>query len=621
MLTNLNFRTRLGAMVTTSLIVSGVAALLAVALTAFGAHTLAAVLGILALLAVAGCIFVAAGEIGRTTDLIDRAVASANELTTDRLPRLTKGVLDDDDLSDFEPFDGASRDGVGQVVTALNTVQAATRDLALQQRTLVREGVSNLVVNLVRRNQGLLERQLDHIDRLESSEEDPDRLEDLYGVDHLASRMRRNAESLLVLAGLDPQRRKGDPISINDLMRVAMGEIEGYQNVRITRVDEGEVSAQAALDIAHLLSELLENATQFSPPTAKVELAGAVQPDGGYLISIADHGIGMSTEQLAEYNELLINPPELSLGLGRSLGFLVVARLSQRLGLMVELAPTPSSAGVTALVLVPEPLLRGEQAAPRSATPSVSTESAALDTVDAPTASPELAAATTVTGVPTDTPAEADEPATTASPTVETPTDAPPSDDAEPAWVPPAVPERGSGGLGVPASETDGAAAPTEVAGADAQQETSSTDEPATPARSEALAKLLGVSPSDGSPDTVEAPPNDMPQRLEEAIPSGDTFDAGVAGLLDEDDKPSSLDGGGTAAGMPPQRTSKGLAKRDRSKSRAPVGEGRVIPDSGGNAVAASSRDPQEIRDMLARYRKAREGTNPDGNPDQGEDQ
>jgi signal transduction histidine kinase len=591
MLTNLNFRTRLGTMITSSLVVSAAAALIALALTAFGAPTAAAIVGVVALLAVAACAVIAAGEVGETTELVDQVVASAEELTTNRLPRLTTGVLDNDDLEGFEPFPGSSNEGLGRVVTALNSVQTDTRNLVLQQRSQVREGVSNLVVNLVRRNQGLLERQLDHIDRLESSEEDPDRLEDLYGVDHLASRMRRNAESLLVLAGLDPQRRKGEPISINDLMRVAMGEIEGYQNVRITRVDDGEVSAQSALDIAHLLSELLENATQFSPPTANVELSGSAQSDGTYLIAIADHGIGMSNEQLAEYNDLLVDPPELSLGLGRSLGFLVVARLAKRLGLTVELASTPNSAGVTALVLVPQELLNGQQPV------SQTTLTAPEDT----RGSAEGSAPAAAYAAPPAQTAPAS-PAAPAEPAAAGGGDGiaaakPPFDD-EPAWDPPTVPERGSGGLGT-TGETDG------------------DDSEAKPVQSEALAKLLGVPATD---DETEAPASaEMPQRLEDAIPSGESFDAGVAGLLgdDEHEPIPAADGSPT---MPAQRTSKGLTKRDRSRSRAPVSEGRHIPDSATSATA-SSRDPEEIRNMLARYRKAREGTNPDETPERGDAQ
>ncbi|MGI9615914.1 MAG: ATP-binding protein [Acidimicrobiales bacterium] len=600
MLTNLNFRTRLGAMITSSLIVSAGAALAALVLTAAGATTIAAVVAVIALVAVAGCTFMASASIGETATQIDDVVAVAEELTDERLPRLANSVLEDSDLDGFEPFPGASSDGMGQVVTALNSVQAATRELVLQQRTQVREGVSNLVVNLVRRNQGLLERQLDHIDKLESSEEDPDRLEELYGVDHLASRMRRNAESLLVLAGLDPQRRKGDPISINDLMRVAMGEIEGYQNVRISRVDDGEVPAQAALDIAHLLSELLENATQFSPPTATVEMAGAIQPDGAYLISIADQGIGMSQEQLADYNELLVDPPELSLSLGRSLGFLVVSRLAQRLGLTVEITATRNSAGITALVLVPEEIMNGQ-----SATRSTSSPSRRSDDSSKQGASPTEAPPAATSAVPSSV-RDASSPTTVG-------TSSAPTDDDDASWIPPTIPDRGSGGLGGPEIDPEPAAAPqAEAAVAPAQEAETAPSEPEPaseePVQSEALAKLLGVQPADDAPNT------EMPQRLEEAIPSGDNFDAGVAGLLTDESPP-----GTPNDGMPAQRTSKGLAKRDRSKSQAPIGEGRVIPDAGAAPVTASSRDPEEIRDMLARYRKAREGANPDGAPDGGD--
>lgn len=705
MLKNLNFNTRLGAATTSTLIVSAFAPIASVVLIVAGAAAIAAAVSVLALLVVAAGALIANTRVAERDDQIDEAVAAADELAMNRLPRLTGSLLDDDDLSGFDDFPGESDEGVGRIVRALNALQAQSRNAALEQRTQVREGVSNLVINLVRRNQGLLERQLFHIDRLESTEEDPDRLEDLYGIDHLASRMRRNAESLLVLAGLDPQRRKGDPISINDLMRVAMGEIEGYQNVRIVRVDDGDVSAQAALDIAHLLSELLENATQFSPPTATVELAGRSQSDGSYLISISDAGIGMSHDQLDQYNRLLSDPPELSLGLSRSLGFLVVGRLAQRLGVTVELAPAEVGAGVAALVLVPGSLLGGE-------TPPAPP---ALETPAEPGSERSDDALPFTDG---DDPQPVGDPLPSAEPTASVVPGqlGSTSDDDEPAWVPPQIPQRGTGGLGAPADPADTGpepAAPVE------HQPVGAHATPTARPQSEALAKLLGIDPRLDAPDaapsgtgrseraepgrdsdlgalpadgavpdppapeltTFEPVDDERPQRLEEAIPSGDHFDAGVAGLLvdsdnesprivdrpsDEvpgidaaatdpafDDEPfggtsidsttfdrntfdsktsdsTTLDGTtleGTTTqsnassaqlpGMPPQRTSKGLTKRDRSKSSAPIGEGRVIPDAT-NSVAASTRDPEEIRDMLARYRKAREGTNPDGSADRG---
>ncbi len=620
MFTHLNFQTTLGATITASLIVSAVAALIALVLTVVGSTTLATLVAVLALVMVAGCAYFAATQLGGPDDL-DDVLAAADELATERLPRLANALLDDSELDGFDEFAGASDEGVGRIIAALNSIQADAHNAAVEQRAQVREGVSNLVVNLVRRNQGLLERQLFHIDRLESSEEDPERLEDLYGVDHLASRMRRNAESLLVLAGLDPQRRKGDPISINDLMRVAMGEIEGYQNVRIVRVDDAEVSAQAALELAHLLSELLENATQFSPPTAVVELAGRNQSDGAYLISIVDAGIGMSYEQLDQYNQLLVDPPELSLGLSRSLGFIVVARLAQRLGLTVELTQTEEGAGVTALVLVPAELLGGQAPAP---TPERSESGSTPE----PEAVPPAASAPSLpeAGV---VPVEQFEPVTA---------------DDEPAWVPPSMPERRSTDSGAPAepvqpAEPVGPAAPElepfepTVPVADAGEP--EADRAAKP-QSPALAKLLGIDPDEAASSTADAEPA-VPQRLDEAIPSGEQFDAGVAGLLETGDSPAATmvdrrapqsestfeptpDAGppdSEPIELPPQRTAKGLTKRDRSKSRAPIGEGRVIPDAGSSATA-SSRKPEEIREMLARYRKAREGNNPEATPEAG---
>ncbi len=585
---------------------------------------------------------------------LEHASDAAEQVANKRLPKLVEAT--NDEVVAFDDFDGAGDDEVGRIVGALNTVQTTTAGLAGRQHEEIREGLSELVVNLVRRNQSLLDRQITHIDELESSEEDPDRLEELFGVDHLATRMRRNAESLLVLAGSEPPRRRGEPIAINDLMRVAMSEIEGYRKVRLTKVDGGDVSAQAGFDIAHLLSELLENATQFSPPNSQVEMAGAAQDDGSYLVSIADHGIGMSPEQVDETNQLLLNPPELNLDLGRSLGFIVVGRLAQRLGLAVELAQTPGGAGVTALVLIPKALLDAAHGGPSNEddTPA-GAEAPAAPADEAPSAPATPAAESS-------TPA----PAAPSVPVVPAGLDLPALDD-EPGWTPPSVPERGSGGLGkrdvveTPAapvqsealarllgskaetpttSPTDPGAADTgatesgpstsaapalptrEIGASGAVDEPSSpattpaADTPAPEPAAEAPAPEPAPTPepvaeSAPEPERVPAIPETngaAPGKLEEAIPTGEKFDQGVAGLLGDGRDSAEV----FSAPYVPERGSStsGLTRRDRSRSQAPVSEGRVIPDKG-RAATASARDPEEIRNMLARYRKAREGNSP----------
>ncbi|NIR40100.1 MAG: sensor histidine kinase, partial [Actinobacteria bacterium] len=168
--------------------------------------------------------------------------------------------------------------------------------------------------------------------------------------------MRRNAESLLVLAGAEPTRRRGRPVEIEDVMRVAMGEIEDYSRIRLVSVDGATVAGSVAVDLAHLLSELMENATQFSPPEFMVDVVGALDETGVYRLTLTDRGIGMSPEQLQTANETLAEPPIVGLDLSRSLGFTVVSRLAHRLGITVTLL-AGTDGGVSAMVSIPAEMI------------------------------------------------------------------------------------------------------------------------------------------------------------------------------------------------------------------------------------------------------------------------
>ena len=244
------------------------------------------------------------------------------------------------------------RDEIAQLSKAFSEIQSVTVEVAEEQGTLLRRGISDIFVNLARRNQSLLDRQIDFIDQLESREENPDQLENLFRLDHLATRMRRNAESLLVLAGADPTRRRGRPVDLADVVRVAMGEIEDFSRIQLVSIDGATVAGSVAVDLAHLMSELMENATQFSPPETDVEVVGHQSGDGSYQITLSDRGIGMSVEQLSVANETLSEPPIIGLELSRSLGFTVVSRLAHRLGVAVRLAGS-TQGGVTALITIP----------------------------------------------------------------------------------------------------------------------------------------------------------------------------------------------------------------------------------------------------------------------------
>ncbi|MDY7106068.1 MAG: HAMP domain-containing protein [Actinomycetota bacterium] len=295
-----------------------------------------------------------------TTRPLRRLTVAANTLATEQLPglveRLRSAGANDTRAFEATPIEIDSRDEIGQLAAAINSIQATTIDVAEEQSSLLRKGISDIFVNLARRNQTLLDRQIEFIDELEANEEDPDQLDNLFRLDHLATRMRRNAESLLVLAGAEPTRRRSRPVPLADVVRVAVGEVEDFARIKLVALDDVLVSGGAAVDLAHLLSELMENATQFSPPETTVEVIGHRTKDQGYVISVSDQGIGMSLEQLADANHLLANPPLVGLALSRSLGFTVIGRLAARFGISVRLTTSPAG-GVTALVAVPPSLM------------------------------------------------------------------------------------------------------------------------------------------------------------------------------------------------------------------------------------------------------------------------
>ncbi|HKA85701.1 MAG TPA: ATP-binding protein [Acidimicrobiales bacterium] len=230
---------------------------------------------------------------------------------------------------------------------------AASELAAVQQEAAQRQSISELFVNLARRNQSLLDRQLALISELEQHENKPEALSDLFQLDHLATRIRRNAESLLVLSGDEPPRLWGRPVPLSEVVRAAAAEVEDYPRVEVLVSDYLEVSGRVVADLSHLLAELIENATMFSPPTSGVRVRTHLVPGEGrtFLLSIEDTGIGLSSEHMQAANELLANPPDVD-PRRSTLGFHVVGRLALRLGLRVSLAHTPGG-GVTALVALP----------------------------------------------------------------------------------------------------------------------------------------------------------------------------------------------------------------------------------------------------------------------------
>jgi signal transduction histidine kinase len=238
--------------------------------------------------------------------------------------------------------------------------QARARDLGTRLSTVEinrRQFTSQLLVNLARRNQNLLYRQLDLLSQLEENERDPDALADLFRLDHLATRIRRNAESLLVLSGEEPTRTWGNPVPLTDVVRAAIAETEDLDRVDFAVDESLAVSGRAVADLTHLLAELIENAVRSSPPAMRVMLRTRpyLPSPGGQVLTIEDWGVGMRPEEITEANDLLANPREVDLSMSQRLGLHVVARLAHRYSIGVSLTSTPGG-GVTAVVVLPAEL-------------------------------------------------------------------------------------------------------------------------------------------------------------------------------------------------------------------------------------------------------------------------
>ena len=241
---------------------------------------------------------------------------------------------------------------VHEVAAAFNDIQDTALRLAGEQAAL-RLNQSEAMTNLGRRNQTLLARQLDFISSLETRETDPVFLEHLFKLDHLASRMRRNAESLLILAGSETPRRRRTPAPVTEVVRAAMSEVEEFERVRIGHLLDATVAGPAVIDLVHLLAELIENALGFSPPESTVEIDGRSLGQGGYQFAIIDHGVGMSDLELMAANQRMSGSDELEGMPTRYLGQYVVAKLASKIGAMERVQPSAGGRGVTATVNLP----------------------------------------------------------------------------------------------------------------------------------------------------------------------------------------------------------------------------------------------------------------------------
>ncbi|MFD3664932.1 nitrate- and nitrite sensing domain-containing protein [Streptomyces sp. NPDC058659] len=313
----------------------------------------AGVLGFLALLAS----IVISVRIGRSlVHDLRRLQKEAQEVSGVRLPSVMRRLAAGEhvDIGTEVPHLRYGEDEVGQVGQALNTLQRAAVEAAVKQSEL-RRGVSEVFVNLARRNQVLLHRQLTLLDTMERRTEDTDELADLFRLDHLTTRMRRHAEGLVILSGAAPSRQWRKPVQLMDVVRAAVAEVEDYERIEVRRLPRLGVGGPAVADLTHLIAELLENATVFSPPHTAVQVLGE-RVANGFTLEIHDRGLGMNADALLDANLRLAETPEFELSDTDRLGLFVVSRLAQRQNVRVSLQTSPYG-GTTAVVFIPAALL------------------------------------------------------------------------------------------------------------------------------------------------------------------------------------------------------------------------------------------------------------------------
>ncbi|MGW6982760.1 nitrate- and nitrite sensing domain-containing protein [Streptomyces sp. NPDC054932] len=316
----------------------------------------AAAAGILGFLALIVSLILSV-RIGR--DLVrdlSRLRKEAHEASGVRLPSVMRRLAAGEhvDVETEAPHLEYEKDEVGQVGQALNTLQRAAVEAAVKQADL-RRGVSEVFVNLARRNQVLLHRQLTLLDTMERRTEDTEELADLFRLDHMTTRMRRHAEGLVILSGAAPSRQWRKPVQLMDVVRAAVAEVEDYERIEVRRLTRLGIVGPAVADITHLIAELLENATVFSPPHTAVQVHGE-RVANGFTLEIHDRGLGMTPEALLDANLRLAETPEFELSDTDRLGLFVVSRLAQRHNVKVVLQPSPYG-GTTAVLFLPVSVL------------------------------------------------------------------------------------------------------------------------------------------------------------------------------------------------------------------------------------------------------------------------
>lgn len=302
-----------------------------------------------------------------------RLRSGALEVARTKLPQSVQRILADPDpikasSQAVEPVPVFTADEIGEVARSFDVVHGQAVRLAAEQAVL-RDNVNAIFINLSRRSQALVERQLALIDRLEKDEQDPDQLSNLFELDHLATRMRRNSESLLVLSGSGLAKRMSRPVPIGELVGAAVSEVEQYARIDVGAPPAASVLGRVVNDLIHLIAELLDNATSYSEPNTRVSVRIARTRSRELAIQVTDRGVGMSDDDVRLANERLANPPDIDVGVTRRMGLYVVARLARRHNIRVKLrANEDIDGGTVALIVIPEDLIHrpGEDQGPIS---------------------------------------------------------------------------------------------------------------------------------------------------------------------------------------------------------------------------------------------------------------
>ncbi|MGH3382381.1 MAG: nitrate- and nitrite sensing domain-containing protein [Actinoallomurus sp.] len=471
--------------------------------------------GGLGLLAVVASIVVSITTTRTLMRQLEKLRSSARDLADQRLPGVVErlGRGDKVDVTTEAPPLEFGDDEIGQVGHAFNSVQETAIRTAVEQAEL-RRGIRDILLSLARRSQALVHRQLTLLDGMERREDDTKELEDLFRVDHLATRMRRNAENLIVLSGATPARGWRRPVPMIDVVRSSVAEVEDYTRVTVMPMGEVALAGRAVGDIIHLLAELIENAVSFSPPYTQAQVSGHPVAHG-YVLEIEDRGLGMTDEILAEINVRVTNPPEFNLSSSAHLGLYVVGRLAMRYDVRVSLKHS-SYGGTTAVVLIPRELI-------------VEGAEDALEPGTAPRGLPVAVAAGGITATSYgDVPARVGEAAVleppapiapapaerTTAPAIETP--AVPADVVSPAYAPGTLPP-------LPRRTATAPPEPKEITEiAEIKEPVVAEDPPASPAASQTT-------------------PSGLPVRVPQAsiTPALRAEGGSAAGAADEDDAPT----------------------------------------------------------------------------------